>query len=39
MIEPISVIRKNILQKLVGSLNMKIPTKIVPTAPTPNSFD
>lgn len=35
MIEAIKVERKNILQKVAGSLNTKIPTKTVPTAPIP----
>jgi hypothetical protein len=35
MIEAIKVERKNILQKVAGSLKMKIPTKTVPTAPIP----
>ena len=34
-IDPISVIRKNILQKLAGSLKKKIPTIAVPAAPIP----
>ncbi len=35
MIEPISVVMKNILQKFAGSLNTNIPTSTVPTAPIP----
>jgi hypothetical protein len=33
--EAINVERKNILQKVAGSLKMNIPTKTVPTAPIP----
>ena len=32
-IETINVIRKNIRQKVAGSLKIKIPTKTLPTAP------
>jgi hypothetical protein len=35
MIEPMSVIMKKILQKLVGSLNTRMPINAVPTAPIP----
>ena len=35
MIELIKVVMKNIRQKSAGSLNTKIPTRTVPTAPIP----
>jgi hypothetical protein len=35
MIEPIKVIIKNNRKNVAGSLNTKMPTKTVPTAPIP----
>ena len=35
IIDPIRVVKKNNLQKVAGSRNMKIPTSTAPTAPIP----
>lgn len=35
LFDTISVVRKNNLQKVTGSRNMKIPTSTAPTAPIP----